>query len=68
MKIEDVKKVFCGEFRSVHDHDLFWNQFPIFLYFVDDPCVLLTFKLQYANNSSHLCLWLLEFEAYMPTF
>ena len=22
MKIEDVKKVFCGEFRSVHDHDL----------------------------------------------
>ena len=39
MKIEDVKKVFCGEFRSVHDHNLFWNQFPIFLYFVDDPCV-----------------------------
>ena len=68
MKIEDVKKVFCGEFRSVHDHDLLWNQFPIFLYFVDDPSVLLTFKLQYANNSSHLSLWLLEFEAYMPTF
>ena len=36
MKIEDVKKVLCGKFRLDHDHDLFWNQFPVFLYLVDD--------------------------------
>ena len=68
MKIEDVKKVLCGKFRLDHDHDLFWNQFPVFLYLVDDLYILPTFNLQYANNSSHLCLWLLEFEAYMPAF